>query len=105
MLDFTKPLQTRDGRPLRIFDRDGGGTRCILGAVQKNIELTNQGMTLMLGGSGIYGLSRGLTKLGSGIGSSGSSGGTQVTGGDGMRVSVSTPTDANAAASEIAKIP
>lgn len=40
----------------------------ILGAVQHNAEMSSSGMTMLLGGSGIYGVSRGLTKLGAGIG-------------------------------------
>lgn len=40
----------------------------IIGLIQKNEATVNQGLTLLLGGSGIYGVSRGLTKLGHGIG-------------------------------------
>lgn len=34
MLDFTKPVQTRDGRRVQIFSHDGGTAFPILGAVE-----------------------------------------------------------------------
>lgn len=37
MLDLTKPVQTRDGRPVRIYRTDGSGIRPIHGAI-KNSE-------------------------------------------------------------------
>lgn len=33
MLDLTKPVQTRDGRSVRIFCTDGGGDMPVLGAI------------------------------------------------------------------------
>ncbi len=40
----------------------------ILGLIQKNQPFMDQGLYLLLGGTGVYGISRGLTKLGQGIG-------------------------------------
>lgn len=34
MIDFTKPVQTRDGRRVQIFSHDGGTAYPILGAVE-----------------------------------------------------------------------
>ena len=34
MIDFTKPVQTRDGKPVRVLCTDKAGGHCIVGIVQ-----------------------------------------------------------------------
>lgn len=39
MIDFTKPVQTRDGRPVEILSANGRGPKPIKGYVADNIDL------------------------------------------------------------------